>query len=82
LSPTREGGGSRLPPIPEYANPNPSTRRLLVKEEMSSPDIPAVSTLSFGVPGKPSGGEGVTGFRCESVLGLDAYMGLIWSPPA
>lgn len=79
-SPTREGGGSRLPPILEHANPNHSTRRFLAKEEMSSPDIPAVSALSFGVTGKPIEGEGGTGFRCEFVQELDAYMDLIRSP--
>ena len=79
LSPTREGDGSRLPRIPEDPSLNPSARRFVVKEEMPSPDIAAASRFSHGGPGKPSDREGGTGFRCESVPRLDAYIGLIWS---
>ena len=58
---------------------NSSTRRFVVKEEMSSPDIQAASALSFGVPGKLGEGEDGIGFRCEPMPELDAYMALIRS---
>ena len=51
-----------------------------MKEEMSSPDIPAASRPSFGSPGKPGDGEGGIGFRCELAPKFDAYINLIRSP--
>ncbi|KAF9652188.1 hypothetical protein BDM02DRAFT_202136 [Thelephora ganbajun] len=62
LSPTREADGSRLPRIPEDPNLHASTRRFLVKEEMSSPDTAAPSRPLFGGAGKQSD-EGGIGFR-------------------
>lgn len=81
LSPTREGDGSRLPRIQEDPTPNAHSRRFLVKEEMSSPDVPAASRLLVGGAWKPNEGDGGVGFRCEPMLKLDAYIDLIRCPP-
>ncbi|KAF9780133.1 hypothetical protein BJ322DRAFT_313840 [Thelephora terrestris] len=63
LSPTREGDGSRLPRIPEDPNSGLMTRRSVVKEELSSPDILAAQRSSHSGSGKPNDGEGGIGFR-------------------
>lgn len=81
MSPTREGDGSRLPRIPEDPNSRTTTRRSLVKEEMSFLDIPVAPRPSLGGPGKPSDGEEGNGFRRELVPELGAYIRLIRSYP-
>lgn len=47
-----------------------------MKEELSSPDIAALSRPLHGDPGKLGDGEGGPGFRCKLTPNLDAYIDL------